>query len=370
VFDWGQGVVTLRNVANGKVLGYNGGPFVTRDDQPNNWFVQQQFKLEQQPDGTYVIHYAGYETQESWLLFGDVNPAGRLTQTWYRSDADLPSILDYDIVGSQRTYQYFRGTPLYAFGHGLSYTRFRYGSLQLDRHGNTVVARIDVTNAGGRAGDEVVQLYTHQRASRVERAGKTLRAFARVHLAPGETRTVRLSFDTADLAIWDVTRDRWALERGTYDVLAGGASDDLTARSALFVPGETIPPRDLSRSTEAQNWDAQRDTVLSDETKASGTSVAATAGGAWLRFADSDLRGRPQRISAHVSKATPGGAAIVVRLDDPRRGRVLATVPVPSTGDPYAWTTVSAPLARTDGVHDVYLTFTAPLELSRFSLAR
>ena len=97
-----------------------------------------------------------------------------------------------------------------------------------------------------------------------------------------------------------------------------------------------------------------------------GTAVAATEGGAWLRFASSELRGR--RITARVSKATAGDGAIVVRLDDPRRGRVVATLPVPSTGDRYTWTTVSAGLARTGGIHDVYLTFSAPLELSRFQL--
>jgi beta-glucosidase-like glycosyl hydrolase len=82
VVDWGQNVLTLRNVANGKYLGYNFGPFLTRDDQPNNWFVQQQFKLEQQPDGTYVIHYAGYETQESWwggTNYVTVDSSGNLT---------------------------------------------------------------------------------------------------------------------------------------------------------------------------------------------------------------------------------------------------------------------------------------------------
>jgi beta-glucosidase len=492
VFDWGQGIVTLRNAGNGKVLGYDGGRFIKRDDQPNNWFVQQQFKLEAQPDGSYVIRYAGYDASESWfgpnvyvtldsagklklgaatataaahfaketlrsgladavatakgadaavvvvgsmpfingreahdrttmalaegqealvkavraanpntvlvvensypdtldweqanvpailwtthagqetghaladLLFGDVNPSGRLTQTWYRSDADLPSILDYDIIGSHRTYQYFRGTPLYAFGHGLSYTRFRYGRLRLERHGRRVEARVDVTNAGRRAGDEVVQLYTHARASRVERPSRTLRAFARVHLAPGQTRAVRLTFDASDLAIWDVTRDRWALERGTFDVMAGGASDDLPARSSLFVPGETIPPRDLSRGTQAQDWDAQQGTQLTDETKADGTAVAATAGGAWLRFASSELRGK--RISARVAKATAGTGTIAVRLDNPS-GRVVATLPVPPTGDRYTWTTVDAPLVRTHGIHDVYLTFSEPLELSRF----
>jgi beta-glucosidase len=88
-------------------------------------------------------------------------------------------------------------------------------------------------------------------------------------------------------------------------------------------------------------------------------------GGAWLRFAGSELR-RPSRIVARVSAAAAG--AIVVRLDDPVRGRVIGTLPVPATGDRYAWTTVGAPLSRASGIHDVYLTFSAPLSLSRFRL--
>ena len=132
--------------------------------------------------------------------------------------------------------------------------------------------------------------------------------------------------------------------------------------------GETIPPRDLSRTTKAQNWDAQKGTQLTDETKARGTAVAATAGGAWLRFASSELRGR--RIKRPGGEGDGGHGAITVRLDDPRRGRVVATLPVPSTGDRYAWTTVGAALARTRGVHDVYLTFSEPLALSRFQVVR
>jgi beta-glucosidase len=147
--------------------------------------------------------------------------------------------------------------------------------------------------------------------------------------------------------------------------MAGGASDALPVRTALDVRGERIPPRDLARDTQAQDWDDQQGTTLTDETKADGTAVTAGAAGAWLRFADSALRS-PSRIVARVAASAAG--AIVVRLDDPVRGRVIGTLPVPTTGDRYAWTTVSAPLTRALGVHDVYLTFTAPLSLSRFRL--
>jgi beta-glucosidase len=318
--------------------------------------------------------HAGQETGRALadVLFGDYSPAGRLPQTWYRSQSELPSPLDFDIVNAGWTYQYFAGRPLYPFGYGLSYTRFRYRDLRLSRPsataGRTVTAKVDVTNTGARASDEVVQLYTRAGRSRVKQPARTLRAFARVHLEPGQTRTVTLAFGASDLSIWDVTRDRWALESGTYDVMAGGASDDLPVRQPLDVRGETIPPRDLSRSTQAQDWDAQQRTTLTDETKASGTAVAASGDGAWVEYAGADLRDQADAIVARVAKPTAGGGAIVVRLDDPDRGRVVATLPVPATAGAYDWRTARARLGRTGGVHDVYLDLTAGVRLSRFSL--
>lgn len=90
------------------------------------------------------------------VLLGDEDPGGRLTQTWYRSAAELPDLLDYDIIASDATYLYYRGRPLYPFGHGLSYTRFAYSDLELSSadlaEGDTLTVRVTVTNAGGRAG--------------------------------------------------------------------------------------------------------------------------------------------------------------------------------------------------------------------------
>ena len=108
------------------------------------------------------------------VLFGDVNPAGRLTQTWYqRRRPTLPDILDYDIIKTGSTYQYCKGAPLYAFGHGLSYTTFGYQGLKRRRVRATATrSSVRVTNTGSRAGDEVVQLYTHQRDVTGEAAGQ------------------------------------------------------------------------------------------------------------------------------------------------------------------------------------------------------
>jgi hypothetical protein len=115
------------------------------------------------------------------VLFGDSGPAGRLTQTWYRDDADLPDLLDYDIIADDATYLYFRGTPLYPFGHGLTYADLDYTGLQLTADSmsatGTITVTVDVANRSDRDGDEVVQLYTRQRDPAVDAdayAGVTL----------------------------------------------------------------------------------------------------------------------------------------------------------------------------------------------------
>ncbi len=516
-FDWGQDVLTLRNVANQKVLGYHWGPFITHDDQPNGWFVQQQFTLQAQPDGSYAIRYAGYETQESWfgpnryltvdadgklalgaataagaahfskelissgidqavaaarsaqtavlvvgsmpfingreahdrtttalaagqealiravrkanphtvvvletsypdtitweqaevpaivwtthagaetghavadVLFGDHNPAGRLTQTWYRSDAELPAdLLDYDIIRSGQTYLYYRGKPLYPFGYGLSYTSFRYSRLRVDgldgrrsvaadgRAGEhaRVQVRVDVTNTGRRAGDEVVQLYTHQRTSRDTVALRQLQAFQRVHLAPGQTRTVRLALPVSKLAHWDVTRSRWVVESSAYDLLVGASSADVRQRATIRVHGETIPPRALGVPTPAENFDAYSGISLVDTSKAAGTSIEpAATPTSWVTYADAQLGHGVSTFTARVAKASTGTGSIQVRLDSPT-GRLLGTAEVAGTGDVYRYTDVTTALsgsARSSGCgrHDVVLVLSPGVRLSTFSL--
>jgi beta-glucosidase len=133
------------------------------------------------------------------------------------------------------------------------------------------------------------------------------------------------------------------------------------------VSGERIPPRDLSRTTLAENFDDYQGVTLTDQSKASGTAVATTAGG-WLAFKDATLGARG--ITASVARADAGDAHITVRLDDPVRGRTLGTLTVPGTGDKYRYTDVSAALAAAAGNHDVYLVFDKPLDLFSFRLTR
>ncbi|PKV97060.1 beta-glucosidase [Amycolatopsis echigonensis] len=317
--------------------------------------------------------HAGQETGHAVadVLFGDVNPSGRLTQTWYASDAGLPNMLDYDISKTGMTYQYYRGAPLFPFGYGLSYTDFRYSRLRIDRPAvgadGTIAVDVDVTNTGGRAGADVVQLYSSARDSRVQQPLKQLRAFSRVSLEPGQTKTVRLSVKASDLAFWDVTRGKPVVETGVYDFSVGRSAADLAQTRPVFVAGERIPARDLGRDTPAENFDDYQGITLTDTAKASGTSVAGAAGG-WVAFKDADLGRGAANFTASVSKADSAPARITVRIDDPVRGRVLGAVTVGGTGGKYTFQTVSAALARATGRHDVYLEFDGPVTVSSFRL--
>lgn len=159
-------------------------------------------------------------------LFGDNNPAGRLTITFPQSVGQLP---DYYNSDPSRMYKYVDadGKPLFPFGFGLSYTTFGYAHLQVrapepGSHGDIQVT-VDVTNTGERAGDEVAQLYMREDVGSVETPRRSLEGFSRIHLEPGETKTVTFHVKQAQLAVWNAER-RWAIEPGNYTVWAGGSS--------------------------------------------------------------------------------------------------------------------------------------------------
>ena len=127
-----------------------------------------------------------------------------------------------------RRYWDEESTPLFGFGHGLSYTRFEYGDLTVDRDaiaaGDTLTVSVDVTNTGRRQGDEVVQLYVHQRHGSAARPVRGLKGFRRVALQPGETRTVRFALGPAELRYWNAAARDWVIDTTTFDVRVGGDS--------------------------------------------------------------------------------------------------------------------------------------------------
>jgi beta-glucosidase len=172
------------------------------------------------------------------VLFGDYNPAGRLTQTWVKNITDLPDLLDYNIRNG-RTYMYFKGKPLYAFGHGLSYTTFKYNSVETDSEtiskNAEIKVTVSVTNTGNRDGDEVIQLYVKQLGSKVERPEKELKAFQRVFFKAGETKNVVLTLKAKDLEYWNTAKQQFELENNTIELQIGSASDVMLLNKKITV---------------------------------------------------------------------------------------------------------------------------------------
>jgi beta-glucosidase len=165
------------------------------------------------------------------VLFGDYNPAGRLPVTFYKSVDQLPPFTDYSMQG--RTYRYFKGEPLYPFGYGLSYTNFVYSNLRLEpktvKAGEQVKVTVDVMNAGGRAGDEVVQLYLTDTAASAPVPIRTLVGFDRVSLRPREKRTVAFTIAPRQMSLIDDAGKR-VIEPGEFLVSAGGGQPGLSGK--------------------------------------------------------------------------------------------------------------------------------------------
>ena len=164
------------------------------------------------------------------VLFGMVNPGGRLPHTVYASESQVPPQDKYDVTKGF-TYMYLNGKPLFPFGHGLSYTAFRYSNLQVSprqipANGKATVS-LEVENIGKRAGDEVVQLYVHDVECSVKRPAKELRGFERITLQPGGRKTVTFTLPAEKLAFWDVKTHGWLVEPGAFEVLVGSSSEDI-----------------------------------------------------------------------------------------------------------------------------------------------
>lgn len=320
------------------------------------------------PAVLYLSH-AGQELGNALadVLFGDYNPAGRLNMTWYRSVEQLPDIMNYDIRKGKRTYQYFEGEPLYPFGYGLSYTTFRYDEMIVspERVGADpdISVSVRVENAGDKAGDEVVQLYVRADSSRVQRPLKELKGFRRIRLAPGEKRTVSFMLPSSELAFWDVTREAYCLESGTYTFMIGGSSEDVRLETKLTIEGDIVPLRDLTNITQAINYDDYEGVYL-DECNEGGNFVRLSGESGWLRFDDVDFRAGIGGFEARCSSAKRGGR-IELRLDA-ADGPLIGECTVSEKEGSQVWETFACKTIGVQQTHSVYLCLIGDISLSRF----
>jgi beta-glucosidase len=172
------------------------------------------------------------------VLFGDYNPAGRLPYTVYESVDQIPTQTEYDVTKGF-TYMYFEGKAQFPFGHGLSYTQFRYSGLKLSAKQMGADGKMEVSvvvkNIGDRQGDEVVQFYVHHVNSRVKRPIKELRGFQRVSLKPGEDKTVTFVLAADKLSYYDVDKKGFVVEPGTVETMVGSSSEAIQARGRFEV---------------------------------------------------------------------------------------------------------------------------------------
>jgi beta-glucosidase len=214
-------------------------------------------------------------------LIGKIHPAGRLTQTWYKSDDDLPSIDDYDIIGKERTYRYFKGDVLYPFGYGLTYTKFKYSDMKVIASVNAkrvddkcesgfakvyssvknvgiITAELTVTNEGSIISDEVVQIYVKAPSGRCRKPLKQLIGFERIRdIAPGEARKVTITVPARELAYYDVISESLIIESGNYEFFAGSSSRDLSLSQTIEIEGVTPGLRDMKDRIKADHYDEQ-----------------------------------------------------------------------------------------------------------------
>jgi beta-glucosidase len=181
-----------------------------------------------------IVHMANNSEEEgnalADVLFGDYNPAGRLTSTWPESLSQLPPMMDYNIRDG-RTYMYLEYKPLFPFGFGLSYTTFAYSELLVSsssvQEGKVVKVSLRVTNTGQRSGDEVIELYVKHLDSKVPRPKMQLEGFKRVYVPVGKSTEVEIPLSAKSLMYWDAAKDRWSMERDKVKIMLGSSSQDI-----------------------------------------------------------------------------------------------------------------------------------------------
>ncbi|MFC4323963.1 glycoside hydrolase family 3 protein [Litchfieldia salsa] len=342
------------------------------------------------------------------VLFGEVVPSGHLQSTWYKDISSFPGISEYslpegdkissldqidqrftvdmtnaDPAESKLTYQYTDAEVTYPFGYGLSYTTFDYSNIQVPNRVNadgTFEVKVDISNTGSIGASEVIQFYvtnnTSEYGSNVPK--KQLVAFGKEYIPANETKTVTITVNPEDFAIWDVNRQEKIVETGNYTLMVGQSSADIKLSKSLTVTGKTLGTLDLSKP--ANVWDHafhNNNLVYREVSKERTTTYAgqyyavmSTGSDSWVGIPKVDLS-NVKEIKLMVASDNPT-STIEIRKDSPTGERLAklkfketgeSTYTVPSndgsgaTLNEMAYVEVTKPLKKSKGTSNLYLVF-------------
>ncbi|KIF78245.1 hypothetical protein QR77_39580 [Streptomyces sp. 150FB] len=357
--------------------------------------------IQDNPDVAAIVYssHAGQAagTALADVLFGDYAPAGRLSSTWLADESSLPKLgpdadghepqytvdmLQYDQLSARLTYRYSKAPHTYPFGHGLTYTGFRYGGLSVPEEtsdGDAFTVGLDVTNTGRVTSDEVVQVYAHAQDS-VYGANvpvKQLVGFRRIKsVKPGERRKVSIEVDPKALAVWDPASQSTVVESGHYRLMVGASSADIRLSTTLVLTAHRIGALDLTSTARnaweyytvsspgISHWEVSKQNTLAR--RGGYHSVTSRHPGDHIGFSNVDVR-EARSVELRVATTTASWArvthpAISVHADRPD-GPLLGTVRFGPTGGLQNFTTATGTLRGAGGAgrtRDLYLVFAEP----------
>ncbi|MDD4969517.1 MAG: glycoside hydrolase family 3 C-terminal domain-containing protein [Paludibacter sp.] len=294
------------------------------------------------------------------VLFGDYNPGGKLASTWFKSTTDIPSKYDYN-VRNNRTYMYFKGTPLYPFGHGLSYTTFSYSNMTVSsptlNAGNTVMVTADVTNTGAKVGDEVAQLYINT-PSILVRPIKQLKGFSRITLQPGETKTVSFKLKYDDLQYYDVASRSFKVEAGSVNLSVGSSSQDIRLNKTISSTAGTVSTTyrlNPYSQVEAEDYENKTSSVMLKSCSEGGLCIDSLITNSNVVYKNMNFDKSALKFKARQASLMSNGSISIVI--DSISGPVAGTLNLTNTGSITSFVTDSCTLNEIKGVHNVYLVF-------------
>lgn len=299
------------------------------------------------------------------VLFGKISPAGRCPMTWYSSEQELGDIKDYNIIRTESTYRYYNGKPLFPFGHGLTYTTFRFGSPTLNKKsfssGEKVEVTLEISNIGMFDSDEVVQLYVKAPRYSTAIPKKELKAFSRVFVNKGKTIAVCLTFDADDLRFWDINTNSYKLWSGTYELQIGASSEDIRQTAEITVNGEDYTGLDVTKTVPAAAaWNYVG--VEFQTTKDLREYAVLNDWQSSITYENCCLNGE---TTVEIDVSNPAGATELV-ITDAVNGREFARVAVPQTGGLIRFETFTAEVNMPIGSYDLKISSGRMLSLKSF----